>query len=87
MGSGTSERRNTIYRKMKKSECLVKECLLCHSETMGRREDLDQAGLPRFIPTTPSSCGDSSLPREGPLSKLFQVFGGESEFLPESFGP
>ena len=39
VGVGTSKRRKTIHRNMKKSKCLVNKCLWGHTEMMGCREE------------------------------------------------
>ena len=35
--------------RIKKSKCLLSQCLLGHSETVGQREDFEKAGLARFL--------------------------------------
>ena len=59
--AGTSKGKKAIYRKEKKSKCLINKCLLGHPETMGQREDFDQVGLARFLPVYHTSfmsyCG------------------------------
>lgn len=75
-------------------QMIGKQCLPCHVETMGHREEFDLQALPGsfqcshtlsiFFVVTP---GDSSLPGPGPLCRSFEAVEGELKVLPESFGP